>query len=65
MASNNVTLTDPRSTTALTDEENLQGLAVGGGVNYTTPNFNLGLDYAWKYHGILGGTNFFSVSVGW
>ena len=25
----------------------------------------LGLDYAWKYHGILGGTNFFSVSVGW
>lgn len=65
MASNNVTLTDPRSTTALSDEENLQGLALGGGVSYNTPNFNLGLDYAWKYHGVLGGTNFFSVSVGW
>ena len=65
MGSNNVTLTDPRSITALSDEENLQGLALGGGVNYTTPNFNLGLDYAWKYHGVLGGTNFFSVSVGW
>jgi hypothetical protein len=65
MGSNNVTLTDPRSITALSDEENLQGLALGGGVAYNTPNFNLGLDYAWKYHGVLGGTNFFSVSVGW
>ena len=56
--------TDP-GTTALNDEENLQGLAFGGGVNYASGNFNLGLDYAWKYLGVLGGTNFFSVSLGW
>jgi hypothetical protein len=65
LGSNNVTLTDPRSQTALSDEENLQGLAFGGGVNYATEGFDLGLDYAWKYQGLLGGTNFFSVSVGW
>jgi hypothetical protein len=38
---------------------------LGGGVNYATENFDLGFDYAWKYHGVLGGTNFFSVTVGW
>ena len=47
--------TDP-NTTALSDEENLHGLALGGGVNYGSGNFNLGLDYAWKYLGVLGGT---------
>jgi hypothetical protein len=55
---------DP-NTTALGDEENLQGLALGGGLNYGSGNFNLGLDYAWKYLGVLGGTNFFSVTLGW
>jgi hypothetical protein len=65
LGSNNVDLADPRSNTALGDEENLQGLAFGGGVNYASENFNLGFDYAWKYHGVLGGTNFFSVSLGW
>jgi hypothetical protein len=63
-AGNNLDPIDP-STTALGDEENLQGLAFGGGLNYGSGNFNLGLDYAWKYLGVLGGTNFFSVSVGW
>jgi hypothetical protein len=53
------------STTALSDEERLQGLAFGGGLNYATDNFNLGVDYAWKYLGVLGGTNFFSITVGW
>jgi hypothetical protein len=61
---NNIGPVDP-TTTALSDEENLQGLALGGGVNYNSGNFNLGLDYAWKYLGVLGGTNFFSVSLGW
>ena len=59
---NNLTPTNP---TALSDEENLQGLAFGGGLNYGAGNFNLGLDYAWKYLGVLGGTNFFSVTLGW
>jgi hypothetical protein len=61
---NNISVTDP-GLTALSDEENLQGLAFGGGVNYGTGNFSLGVDYAYKYLGILGGTNFFTLSVGW
>lgn len=65
LGSNNVALTDPRSQSALGDEENLQGLAFGGGLNYGSENFDLGFDYAWKYQGVLGGTNFFSVTVGW
>jgi hypothetical protein len=63
-AANNLSPVDP-NTTALSDEENLQGLALGGGLNYGSGNFNLGLDYAWKYLGVLGSTNFFSVSLGW
>ena len=53
--------------TALNDEESLQGLAFGGGLNYGTGNggFSLGLDYAWKYLGVLGATNFFSFTLGW
>src|SRR4051812_46765404 len=51
--------------TALSDEENLQGLAFGGGLNYATEGLNLGFDYAYKYLGVLGATNFFTLSVGW
>jgi hypothetical protein len=52
--------------TALSDEENLQGLAFGGGLMYGGESgFNLSLDYAYKYMGILGPTNFFSFSLGW
>jgi hypothetical protein len=53
--------------TALNDEENLHGLAFGGGLMYGQGNggFSLGLDYAYKYLGILGPTNFFSLSLGW
>jgi hypothetical protein len=36
-----------------------------GGLNYATPEFSLGLDYAYKYLGVLGATNFFTLSVGW
>jgi len=61
---NNVELPDP-SQTALSDEENLQGLALGGGLMYGAGNFSLGLDYAYKYLGVLGPTNFFTISVGW
>jgi hypothetical protein len=53
--------------TALSDEENLAGLAFGGGLMYGQGNggFSLGLDYAYKYLGILGPTNFFSFTLGW
>jgi len=63
-SANNLSPLDP-NTTALNDEENLQGLALGGGLNYGSRNFNIGLDYAWKYLGVLGSTNFFSISLGW
>jgi hypothetical protein len=51
--------------TALKDEENLQGLAFGGGLNYTSTDLRLGFDYAYRYLGVLGATNFFTLSVGW
>jgi hypothetical protein len=65
LGSNNLSPTNPASQTALSDEENLQGLAFGGGLNYGSGDFNVGVDYAWKYLGVLGGTNFFSITVGW
>lgn len=49
----------------LNEEAGFQGTAVGGGLSYTTETFNLGFDYAWKYLGILGSTNFFTFSIGW
>lgn len=61
---NNIDTQDP-SSTSLTDEENLHGAAFGGGLNYTSGNFNLGVDYAYKYLGVLGGTNFLSFNLGW
>jgi len=61
---NNLDVTDPNQT-ALKDEENLQGLAFGGGLNYTSTDFRLGFDYAYKYLGVLGATNFLTLSVGW
>ena len=37
----------------------------GGGLSYQTASkFSLGLDYAYKYMGTLGPTNFFTFSVG-
>lgn len=51
--------------TALEDEERLHGLAVGGGLDYNTGTFNIGLDYAFRYMGVLGGTNFFTFTLGW
>src|SRR3989442_1441442 len=41
------------------------GIAVGGGLAYGRGNFRLGVDYAWRDLGVLGGTNFLSFSVGW
>ena len=60
-------LSPTTSTTALSDEENLQGLAFGGGLLYGSggSGFSLGLDYAYKYLGILGPTSFFSLTLGW
>jgi len=60
---NNLTPTQLPSSVA--DEENLQGLAFGGGLFFeTAAKFSLGLDYAYRYLGVLGPTNFFTFSVG-
>ncbi len=45
--------------------EGSQGLAFGGGLNYTSSNFSLGFDYAYRKVGLLGTSNFFTVSLGW
>ena len=42
-----------------------EGLALGGGLNYTRGNFSLGFDYAYRNMGPLGNTNFLSFSLGW
>lgn len=47
------------------EKEKSPGLALGAGINYQTPTFSLGFDYAWKTMGLLGDTNFFTVSLGW
>ena len=39
----------------------LAALGLGG----QGAGFSLGLDYAYKYLGILGPTNFFSFTLGW
>jgi hypothetical protein len=49
----------------LENDEQLQGLAFGGGLTYDTPGLLVGFDYAWKKLGLLGNTNFFTVTLGW
>jgi len=51
--------------TSLNGEENWQGAALGGGLIYGTGNFSLGVDYAYRYLGILGPTHFVSFGLGW
>jgi hypothetical protein len=41
------------------------GAAAGGGIGYQRGNLRLGFDYAYKYLGPLGGTDFVSFSLGW
>lgn len=60
---NNIDVSDA-SLTALSEEENLQGIAFGGGLMYQVSGFALGVDYAYRYMGVLGPTNFFSFTVG-
>lgn len=43
----------------------MDGLALGGGIEYNKGNTRLGFDYAWKSMGTLGSTNFLTFSVGW
>jgi hypothetical protein len=43
----------------------MDGLALGGGIEYARGNTRLGFDYAWKSLGTLGSTNFLTFSLGW
>ena len=43
----------------------MDGLALGGGIEYARGNTRLGFDYAWKSMGTLGSTNFLTFSLGW
>jgi len=43
----------------------MDGLALGGGIEYARGNTRFGFDYAWKSMGTLGSTNFLTFSLGW
>ena len=50
------------------DAENgdgMDGLSLGGGLDYRLGDFGLGFDYAYRHFGVLGSRNVFSVSLGW
>jgi hypothetical protein len=50
------------------DTENgdgMDGLSLGGGLEYSLGDYGLGFDYAFRHFGVLGSRNVFSVSLGW
>jgi hypothetical protein len=52
-------------TSALTSDGNKEGLAFGGGLGYHRGGKGIGLDYAYRNMGVLGGTNFMSATISW
>jgi len=51
--------------TGLSGAQHRDGLAAGFGVGYKKADFGLGMDYAWRSMGVLGGTIILSFSVQW
>ncbi|HSJ32945.1 MAG TPA: PorV/PorQ family protein [Longimicrobiales bacterium] len=47
------------------DNEGLDGLAIGGGLNFNLSDYAVKADYAWRHFGVLGSRNVFSVGIGW
>jgi hypothetical protein len=47
------------------DDAGLDGLAVGGGLQFNISDYQVRTDYAWRHFGVLGSRNVFSVNVGW
>ena len=45
--------------------DGMDGLTLGGGLEYGIGDFGLGFDYAYRHFGVLGSRNVFSVSFGW
>ena len=46
-------------------KESLDGLALGGGLNWRSGEWNVGVDYAFRHMGLLSGVHMFSVKLGW
>lgn len=49
----------------ITSQDNMDGVAFGGGLAFKRGNFGLSVDYASRSLGILGRTNYFSASLSW
>ena len=47
------------------DDAGLDGLAVGGGLQFNISDYQVRTDYAWRHFGVLGSRNVFSVNIGW
>jgi len=62
---NNMDIPNAPFATGLSGAQNRDGLAAGFGVGYKKADFGLGMDYAWRSMGVLGGTNILSFSVQW
>jgi hypothetical protein len=45
--------------------DGMDGLTLGGGLEYAIGDLGLGFDYAYRHFGVLGSRNVFSVSFGW
>lgn len=45
--------------------EGLDGLSLGGGLNFNVAAYQVRADYAWRHFGVLGSHNVFTVSFGW
>ena len=43
----------------------MDGLALGGGLNWRSGEWNIGLDYAFRHMGLLPSVHMFSVKLGW
>jgi hypothetical protein len=46
-------------------DQKLDGLAVGGGLNWSRDTWNVGADYAFRHMGVLGAVSQFSIKFGW
>lgn len=47
------------------DDDALDGIAFGGGLNWAVGSWNVGVDYAFRHMGILPSVNQFSIRLGW
>lgn len=47
------------------DSEGLDGLTLGGGLNFNAASYVVRADYAWRHFGVLGSRNVFTLSLGW